>query len=698
MKRKKQPHPIELTAPQQPASRLSLAVSVEIMAIFILAGIPFALGKFFEFNQPDPFDGGAYTYSAWHVYQGARLGQDEVISAQPGTFLTNYTGVALFGFSELGPEIIQTLLQLAALWMMYWTLRQCFGKIAAIVCTAMASIYLSAPVIAKYGNVKEQYMIAFLVMAACCLILTIKTKKEWMWLVTGAFAVWPYYFKPTGLSILAAAGLCVIFLSVQKRSWIVFFNRLIFLSVGAVLGISPLLLFFISKIGKPHFLNTLPLLLARVLIILSVVGYAVIGVVWINRRFGLISRLKTVRTMYWLSGAAGIAVLYVTGIIIVRIQEGAIGDDIWNYLFETPFFGWTQYVYYRIHGMLHQLWQALGTNDIYITGSRSLMNYTQQAPMVLRYYAVLKLPIVMSLVSIAVFLTRLILRCIRRIHVLENQDWIVLVLAWWWIFDMVLIWVSPRSYEQYYLPMCASGSMLGGYGIWLFMKHLNPAGHLAGKIVALPVLLVMIIMVWPIFAGISHSPFSGQAYGQPSRGYVQSWISTQNRRRGSEIGPWEKLSDHIRAHSGPQDRIYVWGWYPGIYVRAQRLSASPKATEGNMHIMPPDMLSKGVKSLLSEFAKNPPKFIVDTRKREFPWNVPPLELWPQFQGSQKGFLSTDPAQIKQFEKMYSGFLAEKASPEEAKRFEMMKPLRDYVMQNYKIAGVFGVHVLFERTK
>jgi hypothetical protein len=85
---------------------------------------------------------------------------------------------------------------------------------------------------------------------------------------------------------------------------------------------------------------------------------------------------------------------------------------------------------------------------------------------------------------------------------------------------------------------------------------------------------------------------------------------------------------YIEARSQPTDKIYVWGWVPGIYVQAQRMSSAPKAFEGTMHTLPPNELARRVRELLDAFAKEPPKFIVDTQNRHFPWDRPPLQLWP----------------------------------------------------------------------
>jgi len=74
-----------------------------LLLIAILAGIPFALGKYIEFNTPGAFDSGSYVYSAAHIVSGAEIGVDEKPSARMGTLLVNMAGVRLFGFNEHSP-------------------------------------------------------------------------------------------------------------------------------------------------------------------------------------------------------------------------------------------------------------------------------------------------------------------------------------------------------------------------------------------------------------------------------------------------------------------------------------------------------------------------------------------------------------------------------------------------------------------
>jgi uncharacterized membrane protein YhhN len=174
--KKRRPHQRHAGPPRQkpapPGTRLRAKTLLAFAIIAILAGIPFSLGKYFELNFPDPYDSAVYAYSAAHILAGAEIGVDEKPSAQLGTLLVNILGVWLSGqFSETGPKVMQMVFQAAALVLMFAAMRKLFGTLPAAVGVILASVYLSAPLIAKFGNVKEQHMIAFMVIGASCFVL-----------------------------------------------------------------------------------------------------------------------------------------------------------------------------------------------------------------------------------------------------------------------------------------------------------------------------------------------------------------------------------------------------------------------------------------------------------------------------------------------------------------------------------------------
>jgi len=209
----------------------------------------------------------------------------------------------------------------------------------------------------------------------------------------------------------------------------------------------------------------------------------------------------------------------------------------------------------------------------------------------------------------------------------------------------------------------------------------------------------MIIMSWHIFFGIKRSPYSGTLYTNPNtglverqRGYLQKISEISSGKRQGGKYPWEAVGEYIRDNTEPSDKIYVWGWYPGIYVAAQRLAPTSWPFTSEMHTKKPERFANDIKGLLADLKANKPKYIVDSRKRHFPNDRPPLELWPV---TGNGLLSADERVIKQYDIEYAKMLRERFGDDEAGRYEAMKPFREFVRNNYKVVRAFGSHILFE---
>ena len=637
-----------------PAKRPGGKPFMVFIIIAILAVIPFCMGKYFEFNSPGAFDSGAYVYSAKHILDGARIGVDEKPSAQMGTLLVNMLGVKLFGFSETGPKLIQTILQAAALVLMFIAMVKLFGVLPAAVGVIIASIYLSAPLMAKYGNVKEQHMIAFMVLGTSCFVLYQIGSRWWLACLAGAFLSWAPLFKETGISAITAVGLFVIVQPLLKhRSWKKTGTDILLLLAGAVLVISPICLW-----------------LAATNVSIDYFPYA--------------SFWRPIAKVFQVSPSSS---EHKTTESDTETKEEVVQNDLVE------------------RGLLMKLLPS------YVRDSWQILKPEQikQAKLrVFRWYRVLILPIALALGSIIIRIIRIISGRLNKSKssMKASYDRFVLLFALWWLLDMAFVWISPRSYEQYYLPLNASAAMLGGYLMAIYHNKLKSTAYkpiwiLTGFIG----LLLMIIMSQHIFFGLKKSPHTGVIYTNPAtripekrNGYAQKLNEISRRQQY----PWILVGEYIRNNSTSSDKIYVWGWVPGIYVQAQRLSPTPKAFEGVMHTLTPQVLSERVDEILGAFEKEPPKFIVDSRKDHFPWDRPPLELWPimpkDFVGIAKAqFLPLDEKTIAAYDEAWSKMLREKVEPDEALRYESMKPFREYVMKNYKIVQrPFGTHVLFQR--
>ena len=619
-----------------------------LVIIAVLVAIPFVLGKYIEFNTPGPFDSGAYVYSAKRVLDGAVIGVDEKPSAQLGTLLVNMLGVWLFGFGEVGPEIIQMTLQAAALVMMFIAMRKLFGTLAAAVGVIIASTYLSAPLIAKFGNVKEQYMIAFMIMAISCFVLRQLGGKWWWAALAGALLSWAPLFKPTGMSAIGAIGLFVIVQPLFKhRTFKQTAREIALLLIGALIAIAPLYVWLLTCHG--------------------------------GRKLPYSFLWKPVVSTFQSPQQS-----------MEHKPAETETDD--NKVQKTP----------DKKGLLSKLLPG------YVTKSWEILkpeNKKEVTFRVLRYCRLLILPIVLAAGAIIARLIRMIMHRMGKLKPESKADYerFVLLFAVWWLLDMAFIWVSPRTYEQYFLPMNASAAMLGGYLIALYSDRLKAdIVHRNGWIVVgIAGFICMIAMSQHIFSGIQKSPHTNADYGQKSRGYYQMLNEAAAHKKGQK-GYWEIVGDYIRANSTPEDMIYVWGWEPGIYVKAQRVCPAPKAFEGTMHTLTPEELSQRINELLTAFKKQPPKFIVDTHKDHFPWDRPPLELWPivrkDFMGAKESHFLQSKAESTEYNKSWREFLRERVGEDEALRYEAMAPFREFVMSNYEIVPAnFYKYVLFKRT-
>jgi 4-amino-4-deoxy-L-arabinose transferase-like glycosyltransferase len=648
------------------------------LSLVVFAGIPFALGKYFELKYPDPYDSGSYVYSAQHVLSGARVGYEEKPSAQAGTLLVNMLGVTLTGFNETGSKLLQGLFQVAAFTLMFVTVRRLYGSLAAVISVTVASIYLSAPVIAKFGNVKEQFMIALMVMGICCFIWYRLTGRWWWALLSGALLVGGPLFKQTGVSAIAAVGLFVLAGPILYRyAWKKVGRDVLLLVAGAAITLTPICAWYRSM-GTPLYYWPYSFVLGPV--------FKLAG-----------ADLKYVAD----TGEAQ------TPTPVAPTPEVRKGND--------------SLILKLLPGYVSESWRMLGPAERKAAFQR-----------VLRYYGVLILPIALALgalVARAVVVGRR-WRTPAPATSEEDPGRFVPLLALWWFFDMAFVWISPHSYEQYYLPLNASSAMLGGYFVGLYAHRFQTDRSRPRWIVlGLVGLLVLIVLSWNIFFGMTTIPYSGGSYRDPQtqrpiriKGYLQKW---QEIRANPQYA-WKQVGDYIRQHSQPTDTMYVWGWVPGIYVQAQRMSPTPKAFEGTMHILPPQQLAERVLEIVRAFQKNPPEFIVDTRKVHFPLTRPPLELWPSLWNglrlfpslpkdrnqwpslmlrtlniqpndlTTQGFLRADlPEAIRRHDAAYEKMLRENADADEARRYEAMEPLRVYVMQNYKIVRDFEPEVLFQ---
>ena len=661
-----------------------------IILVVILAGIPFVLGRYFEFNYPDPFDSASNVYSAQHILNGAKIGVEEAPSAGLGTLLVNMFGVRLFGFSELGPKMIQTIMLGGAFVLMFVAMRKLFGKLPAAAAVIVAVIYTSSPLIAKFGNVKEQYMIACMVAGISLLILRQMGGKWWLGLMAGAIAGWAPLFKETGISVIGAIGLFVIVQPIFKhRTWKQTGIDIMLLLAGAAISLGPLYIWIIGW----H----VPLSLPFYFVWNAIAGLLPKGSAAGPQAGSYVSNIKSVMPFseqwprvlrYYLalclpvSLAMGSIVLGISKLIIRLFFEPlnkpnkSIAIPASKIIFRVIFeFTITLAVtFFNINLIINFIEKNQGFSiNFYV-----IYNIVCFIPI---FYAVHKFNFLDSIDYVA-----------------SSYDRFLLLLAVWWLLDTAFVWISPASYEQYYLPLTASGAMTGGYLIALYCDKLTKVVFKTKWVVTgIAGFALMVVMSWHIFFGLPRSPYSGTKYPQKRNGYVQRWDDISQRHLGAR-GSWEQAGEYIRSRTAPTDKIYVWGWVPGIYLSAQRFSSAPNAFESEMHTRPPQQLEGVIDGLLSSFGKEMPKYIVDSRKQHLPLDRFKFELWPIVGYSAQGqpqFLPPDPQAVAEFERQWGQMTRERFGDDELRRFEVMGKFRKFIREHYLIDRIFGDEVVFK---
>ncbi len=803
-------------------SAINMPAIALTLVLIVIAAVPFFYGKYLEFNTNGAFDGGLNVYTAQAIVHGQKINRNIFPSARPDTLLVNVIGVAVFGFSELGPKLIQMFMQLIALGLMFYTLRKLYGLMAAGLALIMLAFFISCPPFAKFGNVKEQFMIACMLIAACSVILNhMGYNKRWL-LLAGAAAVNAWYFKPTGISITIAIGIYMIYASLKHiRTWKQFWYDINQLFIGAGIGLIPLTIFYTWQNQLPHFLKGFPAIIIFAVLIVLAIHKLLRMLKYYAQHHQLRQQLSNVKPVIWLSGLIAIVLsLIICTVIFARKDQGIF------YLKDIIFIKYTIQAGILILAQLNRAIAFIHSPSQYVTGSRSVSNFSSQFNLVFSYYRSLIVPIGLAATALILRIRYAISTKHKKItnntnnnsvannsnvnsksktnnnpivtdtnthsHTninsnINNTDNFAILFALWWVLDMLFVWVSPRSYVEYFLPLNASAAMLAA---WLF--HCCQKNSLTFIWILTGWLITQFLLVW--LSPSAHFPyitlqstatvtsfwgwytvrtipliFAIAIYALIKRYPLQKlcnallaltciimaiWWSNSNikifadrvsqtskMKAAGFVPTWEQIAHYIRDNSTPQDGLYVWGWYPGIYVQAQRYCPARHPAESDMHTDPPAVLKVKIQQLLQDLKKNPPLYIVDSQKDHFPYHAHPFfpshprfDLWPQVRGNKRisfvlrpdmsgdkrpaRFISLanmkrfQPALMNQVEQYTYSVLtfpkrpggpfpkqkARKLAQTEKQRHEIMTPLRMFVMEHYEPVNINAQPMFLFRRK
>jgi hypothetical protein len=192
--------------------------------------------------------------------------------------------------------------------------------------------------------------------------------------------------------------------------------------------------------------------------------------------------------------------------------------------------------------------------------------------------------------------------------------------------SMALIWVAAISFAWRWrhlasgerlivawLAVSVPGSLAGGHLSWhYFIQVMGPLALLAA--LATDRLLKTPHKRW--IAGAMAVGLAAPAIGWGTFDLVSDPLTYDFK---APVPQHEKVAAYIRAHTTPQDRVFVWGNWPALYVESDRIMASrfPGFLRGFARgsDLPPnnwDTTAVVWPELQTDLSRNPPALIVDT--------------------------------------------------------------------------------------
>ena len=194
------------------------------------------------------------------------------------------------------------------------------------------------------------------------------------------------------------------------------------------------------------------------------------------------------------------------------------------------------------------------------------------------------------------------------------------------VVDMAVLWVAAIAWAVRWrrldsgqrlivawLVVSMLGSLAGGHLSWhYFIQVMGPLALLSALAVDAALRTPMRKQVaWIVAIGVAVPAFGWAAYNVFADPLTYDF--------SPPVPQHEQVATYIRTHTGPGDRVFVWGDWPALYVESDRLMASrfPGFLRGFARgsNLPPnnwDTSPDVWPELKSDLERNPPVLIVDT--------------------------------------------------------------------------------------
>jgi hypothetical protein len=187
-----------------------------------------------------------------------------------------------------------------------------------------------------------------------------------------------------------------------------------------------------------------------------------------------------------------------------------------------------------------------------------------------------------------------------------------------WVACVAVVWrwkrLPPRSQLLVaWLAVSIPGSLAGGHLSWhYFIQVMGPLAVLAAFGIELA-------LGTPPRRWVAGAAVAGLAI--PMIGWAAFDLTADPLTYDFKppVPQHQAVAAYIRAHTRPQDRVFVWGNWPALYIESDRLMASrfPGFLRGFARgsSLPPDNWDTSAAvwpALQADLAKNPPALIIDT--------------------------------------------------------------------------------------
>ena len=155
----------------------------------------------------------------------------------------------------------------------------------------------------------------------------------------------------------------------------------------------------------------------------------------------------------------------------------------------------------------------------------------------------------------------------------NRADWVAWALVTgWWLVAFANVLVQGKFYDYHYLPLLAPSALVTGLGFSALLRlplaRVSKPGLRAAMVAGL------------IAVAIAATPMGGRAVelARVSVGgqTIEQYIASRSEYALSlyNVGEIRAVADLIEAKTTPEQRVFVWGYAPTIYVRAQRHAVS----------------------------------------------------------------------------------------------------------------------------